>query len=320
MIREARDFWFEICAQRFAADPDRIDRMAEILENTASKTDLTDAIRKMETIIAKERQRAHGKSAAAAELMQLSEVLQDLHFASKSRDVLLFRRKIQLMMAVLRQPDETKEKWFALSKRAKESGRLTSWIEELVDQAIAGKLAQRIDEESTMPGEAFTKYLESLALRDVQAVADEPDIWLGELSTADAEWIQASQAPAELYDEWSNAPEEERPLLMARWVSEGRVRRINFGPGRGLSSETPGFCYMRRGRELLSTGKKQQGFALIRAGLELDPVVASEAFALWLANPLNKESENLLDDDEVVGFVREIYGPDMPTKIKDMRR
>ena len=154
-IHEARDFWFEVCAQRFASDPDRIDRMTEILENTASRADLSDAIRKLEAIITKERHRPHAKSAAAAELMELSEVLQDLHLASKLASVLLFRRKVQVMMAVSRLPKEMEKKWLALSKKAQKSGTLTLtfWIAELVNQAIAGKLAERIDEESAMPEE-----------------------------------------------------------------------------------------------------------------------------------------------------------------------
>jgi hypothetical protein len=51
-IREARDFWFEICARRYAADPDRLDRIEQRLERVVSsaaferfKRDVLDHLR-----------------------------------------------------------------------------------------------------------------------------------------------------------------------------------------------------------------------------------------------------------------------------------
>jgi HNH endonuclease len=39
-IREARDLWYEICEQRFADDPSRLDDIRRALENVATKEDL----------------------------------------------------------------------------------------------------------------------------------------------------------------------------------------------------------------------------------------------------------------------------------------
>jgi hypothetical protein len=38
-IREARDLWYEICAKRFAADPDRLDELKEMLKNSVTYED-----------------------------------------------------------------------------------------------------------------------------------------------------------------------------------------------------------------------------------------------------------------------------------------
>ena len=41
-IREARNFWYEICEKRYASDSDRIDEIKSLLENTISYDDLLD--------------------------------------------------------------------------------------------------------------------------------------------------------------------------------------------------------------------------------------------------------------------------------------
>ena len=41
-IREARNFWYEICEKRYASDSDRIDEVKSLLENTVSYDDLLD--------------------------------------------------------------------------------------------------------------------------------------------------------------------------------------------------------------------------------------------------------------------------------------
>lgn len=39
-IREARDFWYELCSRRFSKDPDALTNISERLDQTASKSDL----------------------------------------------------------------------------------------------------------------------------------------------------------------------------------------------------------------------------------------------------------------------------------------
>jgi hypothetical protein len=46
-IREARDFWYELCDQRYLADPHRLDEITKLLEKTASKDDLFVAFQKI---------------------------------------------------------------------------------------------------------------------------------------------------------------------------------------------------------------------------------------------------------------------------------
>jgi hypothetical protein len=38
-IREARDLWYEICAKRYVADPDRLDELKEMLKNAVTYED-----------------------------------------------------------------------------------------------------------------------------------------------------------------------------------------------------------------------------------------------------------------------------------------
>lgn len=43
-IREARDFWFELCAARYAADANRIDALQEMLRQLPTKSDLENLV------------------------------------------------------------------------------------------------------------------------------------------------------------------------------------------------------------------------------------------------------------------------------------
>src|SRR2546428_12819990 len=38
-IREARDLWYEICHKRYASDPDRLEEIKRLLQNTVSYED-----------------------------------------------------------------------------------------------------------------------------------------------------------------------------------------------------------------------------------------------------------------------------------------
>src|SRR5207237_9496829 len=46
-IREARDFWYEICAKRYAPDPERLNELSEKMNQVATKADLDALITKM---------------------------------------------------------------------------------------------------------------------------------------------------------------------------------------------------------------------------------------------------------------------------------
>src|ERR1017187_3946955 len=46
-IREAREFWYEICAKRYASDPDRLNEISEKVKHAATKDDLDEAIAKI---------------------------------------------------------------------------------------------------------------------------------------------------------------------------------------------------------------------------------------------------------------------------------
>jgi predicted Zn-ribbon and HTH transcriptional regulator len=46
-IREARDFWYELCERRFASDPDRLEELGNMLKNVATKQDLEVAVGKV---------------------------------------------------------------------------------------------------------------------------------------------------------------------------------------------------------------------------------------------------------------------------------
>lgn len=46
-IREARDLWYDICEKRFVSDPDRLDEIATLLSQAATKADLNTALNKL---------------------------------------------------------------------------------------------------------------------------------------------------------------------------------------------------------------------------------------------------------------------------------
>ncbi len=50
-IREARDFWYEICEQRFSSDPERLDEIGTMLQNAATKDDLEKAAGKIISLL-----------------------------------------------------------------------------------------------------------------------------------------------------------------------------------------------------------------------------------------------------------------------------
>ncbi len=50
-IREARDFWYELCAKRYATDPARLDELSSLLATAATKDDLAKATDRMIDLI-----------------------------------------------------------------------------------------------------------------------------------------------------------------------------------------------------------------------------------------------------------------------------
>jgi len=50
-IREARDFWYELCAKRYATDPDRLDQISEMIKGVATKADLDLVIQKINELM-----------------------------------------------------------------------------------------------------------------------------------------------------------------------------------------------------------------------------------------------------------------------------
>ena len=71
-IREAREFWYEICGKRYATDPDRLDEISEKLKNAVTKADLDDAISRitqlMRTEAAKEDRSVKARAEQVARL------------------------------------------------------------------------------------------------------------------------------------------------------------------------------------------------------------------------------------------------------------
>jgi hypothetical protein len=315
-IREARDCWYDICVKRFAPESGRLEEMNALLKNAVSKTDLDNAIAKIDAVIrAQQDQNLNGDIASAVPM--LSSVVESLYFIKKLATAQGLRRKICVMMAVSQLSKDIQEKWLTLGQWALKHKLDAIWIEELAAHAISGGgLEKRLLEESSMSEEAFVGYLDGVVERDMQSAANQPDISLEGLSTADAEWVQAAQAPPDLLKQWRAAPEDQRPFLMAGWISEGKVRRIHFDYGEGAGSESPGYFYMRKGRDLLLEGKKQEGFALIRAAIILDPI-AAEGLALWFA--LAGNSAKIGNDPEVLTFMVDLYGHEKVELMKKMK-
>jgi predicted Zn-ribbon and HTH transcriptional regulator len=51
LIQQSRDLWYEICEKRYASDPDRLDKIGELLRDVATKDDLDLAVEKMTELL-----------------------------------------------------------------------------------------------------------------------------------------------------------------------------------------------------------------------------------------------------------------------------
>lgn len=76
-IREARDFWYEICAQRYASDKDLLNRIADRVNNVVSKEDLDETIERV-LGISEVKERALSEDADANERRGDLEILDAL--------------------------------------------------------------------------------------------------------------------------------------------------------------------------------------------------------------------------------------------------
>jgi len=52
-IREARDFWYELCAQRYATEADRLDEISQTISDVATKSDLNAAVQSIGRLLSK---------------------------------------------------------------------------------------------------------------------------------------------------------------------------------------------------------------------------------------------------------------------------
>lgn len=50
-IREARDFWYEICGKRFSGDVDRLRQISEMVEQSATKQDMDRVIDRVKDLL-----------------------------------------------------------------------------------------------------------------------------------------------------------------------------------------------------------------------------------------------------------------------------
>lgn len=75
-IREARDLWYDICDRRFRGDADRLEEIAGLLENTATKDDVNTIADKVCALVQDVRDSAsRSDNAKREELSQLTGML-----------------------------------------------------------------------------------------------------------------------------------------------------------------------------------------------------------------------------------------------------
>lgn len=43
-VKEARDFWYEVCEKRYASDKDQLDRLVSLIENTIKRDELAEVL------------------------------------------------------------------------------------------------------------------------------------------------------------------------------------------------------------------------------------------------------------------------------------
>ncbi len=74
-VREARDFWYEVCAARFVSDPDRLDKIANLVERAATRDDLRATFEEFaERVLSRASQGAETRRSEAEILEALEEL------------------------------------------------------------------------------------------------------------------------------------------------------------------------------------------------------------------------------------------------------
>jgi hypothetical protein len=84
-IREARQLWYEICEKRYAADPSRLEQIANLISGTASKEDLAKGIEQIIQLLRNARDDPNrSASAKQRELQTLAGSLANTPFGGVS--------------------------------------------------------------------------------------------------------------------------------------------------------------------------------------------------------------------------------------------
>jgi len=84
-IREARDFWYELCAKRYASDSSKLEEVANLIGDKASKADLDKGIDKIMAML-REVQNRPGESSSnkAKEIQSIAGNIANTQFGGVS--------------------------------------------------------------------------------------------------------------------------------------------------------------------------------------------------------------------------------------------
>jgi hypothetical protein len=212
---------------------------------------------------------------------------------------------------------------------------------------IASVVARRVPRDRGIVSDAIADALSRLPVQFRRAFVEQvnprslipPE---GPRSVADFELMQASCLDPELLQQWLEAKPLKgdttgeslrlvRSCLIADWIKQGRVRRLDYKALKlRPDEETPGFLHMRVGRQALLRGMKREGSLVLRVGWVLDPDTVP-AFLVWLANPTDKKVASVARDpdvltlvaevatDEALSFIADLIGPEYPAIIRRVR-
>jgi hypothetical protein len=75
LVRESRDLWYEICAKRYASDPDQLELISDLLHGAATKADLSRAVDQLTTLIREAAYPSASPSQSARNLTQATSFI-----------------------------------------------------------------------------------------------------------------------------------------------------------------------------------------------------------------------------------------------------